>query len=145
MLQVPEAHRVRRKQLATTAAAGHNGAFTFPGNELIFDGANEVKSPIMFVCIVSDADFWETIAVCVQRAAGPPRYPTLDELQTLRNIFWKGEGDNVFIYLPNDSFKGDGAMVATLLNKPGFNFPVPDYNRLGLERKNIIQRINDIL
>lgn len=143
--KVPEGHRVRKGQLQTSGAMLNNGVFTFAGNEILFDEQDKpYKSPIMFVCVASDHDFFEQVAISVQRP-GRPRFPTMDEVSAIRQMFWKGEGDNVFVYMPNDSFKDDGAMIITLWNKPGFNFPTPNFERMGLERKNLIQKINDIL
>lgn len=140
MLRVPENRRIRKGGLKTTASFGNNGVFGIAAQEILYVDDKPVKSPVMFICVVSDHDFFEQVAVTVQRP-GQPRYPTHDELKALRNMFWHGEGDNVFTMYPNDSFKDDNAQIVTLWNKPGFPFPTPSYERQGIEKKSLIQKL----
>ena len=141
MFKCPEQYRVRKGGLKTTAEIGNNGVFSILGSEKLMIDGKPVTTKLVVICVASDQRFWETVTVTVTNEATGPREPTQQELRAVRNLFW-GTEDFVFTYYPNKNFKEDNAPIVQLLSKPGWKMPDIDFEVLGLEKKNLIQRIN---
>lgn len=146
MFKAPSGYRIRKGKLASMDNIGNNGIFGVPAEEILYDDKlQRHKSPLMFIIVAFQKDGWEGISVCVQRP-GPPRYPTHDELKKIRDLFWHGSTDNVFTYYPPGSkYKDDGSALVQLFCRPGEPFPVPSDEMMGLEKKSLIQKLDEII
>jgi len=114
-MHVPNQYRMRAGRLASTNAAGNNGAFFIP-NKCV----HETMRDMPLRAIASDGLEWEHVSVSL-----PYRTPSWEEMAYIKDLFWDTQDAVMQLHPPHSQYVNNHPHTLHLWRPMAAQIPLP--------------------